>query len=355
MTTRNHNMTIPDYGFSKGIEYIERTFDTTGAYVDAVQHQAIEMLPTVEDDPELAARVAEQLQATHRSRAIGGRALEYATYGDGEDLQVIFFGWGGNLQSPVAVREIQGMAAAMSPNEKLLVVNNPGVGRTDVLPAAMSREVARSGSFLPYGEFVAQSLAEVMDDHASTSLRGHSYGARVAISMAAGVRGLTNTNIDSMVLTDPPGSRPLGFMGIVKGFMQLEGGHTAQYQAHTIDPTTAHLQQYNDAPARALPSMLQLAKNGGLWQQMIRDPLAMSREGLLGDLKVAAPAVTERLIINTPDLSELSDPAAVVDILGIVSQLTDAEVQQRIIREHTHSVMGAHPSILAWVYRADKA
>lgn len=336
----------PDYSFKNGLHVTERTFDQHGQYDDAkvvYTRDEIQDLPNSGQDYERDQDVAEAMAETHLAKGIGGRAIEYGLVGRGSELMVVRYGWGGNMVHPVAVNEAQALAAS-NPDKTLMFMNVPGAGRSDALPRSMSREIARSGSYDPLGEFTVEALASVFDDYDKISVRGHSMGGRTAISMV----GAMDKPVEDLIVNDPPGSRHLGLKGMAEQYMVKEGTHISKYAEGPLDEHAVELQ--NQPVSSVILGMLRLVGNGGFWQQMVRDPLAMSEEGLQADLERAAHNVKNEIIISSPALSEINDWRDISDIQARIAKLTDATVRQRIIEGHTHALV-TMPSILGLLYQ----
>lgn len=334
----------PDYGFTRGLPYTSTRYDNEGPA--ETQEGVIDPreFPMPSTHPEHVARVHEEMRTRNIAR-VAGRSVEYARVGSGPHLKLIFYGWGGNPGAVAAQNEAAALSLQTDPDTTLLFVGNPGAGQSDTLPRAAQRHVAKTGSFVPYGEHIAGALSGIVNVYDSVSIGGHSLGGRIGIGMVA-----TGQAVDSLIAIDPPGSRTLGLRGIAEGFMSREGAHTAQYLEHSLDPASRDIQRENDSLPNVATSLWRVALNGGLIPQFVREPLAMSREALAADLEQAAPNVLRHLEIVSPDLSELNTTEDLARIVGGIAGHTEAEVWLRKLPGHTHSVLTAHPGVPAWLY-----
>ena len=334
-----------DYSFGDGLDITQTT------YRDGETSGQADMVTTYREtliDPISAAEM--QARTQRIARSLGSHSLDLCLVKSERpsgELMVVTMGWGGDLDNPIAQRELQ-YHAAHNPESDIAVVNNPGHGESSPLPRSLSGELARTGSFIAQGELTAETLLPLTSDYDTVSIAGHSYGGRQAIGLAAAL----DSPIRQLRLFDAPGSRDLGLRGLAKGFMQLEGGHASQYNKQAPDEQSAEIQRLGDSTA--MSDIMTLAKNGGLFQQFIDQTRAMSKPSLEKDLLLAAPNVRESIAFTSPDKSELNYPQDVSDIMQRVSYATSAAVIHDVIRRHTHSLTNSNPNMLAYLQRTNR-
>lgn len=269
-------------------------------------------------------------------RNLGGTAIETALFRspsnqDGE-LKAITLGWGGNFYTDLARLELAEIAA-QNPHSDLLVINNPGAGRSSPIDRVSMKYMKKTGSFAPYGEEVARAINEFTYDYNHINLYGHSMGARTAVATAPYV----DKSIDYVTATDPPGSENLGLLGIANAFMIQEGRHAKEYAAKSDNQTSLELQQANDK--NALNSLR--AMGGSAVKQMFLDQTqAMSKAGLEGDLKnLTKSGNVDILQINSPEFSAISNPETVRAILQqLAKEFPQFIIRQLLLLGQTHSV-----------------
>jgi len=118
---------------------------------------------------------------------INGLETYFTLEGRGDPV-VLLHGWGASSQS------LAGLAAALADTFRVLAVDLPGFGWSQIPPAAWgSRE---------YAGHVERLMQQVGIDRAA--LVGHSFGGRIAMTLAAG----RSTGISRLVLVASAGIRP---------------------------------------------------------------------------------------------------------------------------------------------------
>lgn len=377
-------MKSPDYGFAEGLT-IERkahlapdwhsqenigNAEALGLPRDTSQPDNQLQIATPEEiqrlskDPysgEHSGRVVEQLKNPRYIRSLGGVAFEAAVVGnpDAEEVKFVFYGWGGNFRHPNAQREAITMTYA-DPDVAYVVMNGPGVGNSGMLPESAQKEIRKTGSYLPLGEYLAPVVDHIAQDYEEANLGGHSLGARTATAVVANREGST----EELRLYDPTGTHKMSLGGIAIGFFLGEGGELMKYDKASSVPKPGDvglefLPQNDPDNIEAIAGLSDGAagefkrpENGWI-QQFLVDPAGLRCDGFEGDLRVAAPNVERRVDILVPDGSHLNDwrnVAMIVGRLRSVPGLT-ADVSQWNVLNHTHNSMDQPPA-LASVYAA---
>lgn len=107
------------------------------------------------------------------------------------------------------------------------------------------REMRKSGSFSPYGEFIAKTVNQYLEGYDSINMNGYSMGARVGLAAAP----MLNTEASFLSLTDPPGSRRLGLIGIATALSIEERSNAKKYTEHSDNHLALALQKESDKDA----------------------------------------------------------------------------------------------------------
>lgn len=337
----------PDYGFENGLRIKARDFahQKEADYDITISQDQLRSL--AKPNEKQAADVAEAMANPRLVRGLGGVALEVAVTGprDAEEVISVSYGWGGNVRHPVAVYEAQ-VLTANNPDSQLVFMNNFGTDNSSLLPKAVSKEIRQTGSYLAAGEYIASVIDQVADGR-PTHLRGHSLGGRTAV----GVAPYLERPADTMVLNDPTGTRKMNLAQIAINFALREGKHLNGYVEAGFDPRMSDLQRN---PVKASVWDTAKGNKGGWKQQFLVDPYGLSLDAFEGDLRAAAPSVNSLIRVVSPELSELNEPQTVAEILDRLRDVegVKADVQQFILRNHTHSAVTV-PQVLAAVYKTD--
>lgn len=268
-------------------------------------------------------------------RTIGGASVEAALLASPDNdgtLKTVLMGWGGNFRSDIALLEIAEIARQNTGSD-LLVVNNPGSGDSSTIPKAAMKEMKRTGSFIPYGELVAETVNRYLQDYDRVNSYGHSMGARSTIAAAP----LFDKRVDYAAITDPPGSRKLGLLGVGNAFMMIEGGHAGKYAELSDNELSLRLQKENDA--NALTNMRKMGLKG-VKQMFLDQSAAMGQDGLRTDLQTLAESRNiDALQINSPEFSALNKPQDMAKILDeLIVHYPHLRVLQAVLLGQTHSV-----------------
>ena len=371
----------PDYSFDEGLrlqrvahilptsENAEnRLFsgDVT-VQIPSKRIEELEVNPWVDVNSDRKEKVIEQLKDPLYIRGLGGIGIEVAIIGDpnAEELQAVYYGWGGAFRHPNAQREAVNMVYA-NPNVAYMVMNGPGIGNSGMLPKSVQKEIRQTGSYVPAGEYYAKVLEHVAQDYDKVNVAGHSLGARVATGVAANI---APGAVSELRLHDPTGTRDMSLGGIAVGFFGKEGVEDARYAKESASPTAKEaglMPLAVEAPylhdieyAKGVQfSPVELnrpfeAPENGWIQQFLVDPSGLKRNAFENDFRVAAPNVRNAIHVLVPELSHLNKWE---DIQMIVERARNIpgipEIDQWNILRHTHANMN-QPASLAAIYSVD--
>lgn len=337
----SHQTKTPDYAYANGLHIKQSHY---GGHDYAQSTETALTYDQLRPDTRLLEQlpVPERIVRSFGATAIEGQLIRSST--DAGTLNLVYMGWGGNNDNPIAQKEQQ-LHAAHNPHADVLQISNPGHGQSSRLPGSLSRMMANTGHFGPQGELHAEVIDSVLADYDHVNIAGHSYGARQAIALAAAL----DRPVDNLHLLDAPGSRDLGGLpGIAKAFMSLEGAHAGQYQQSTPDKDAAEIQRLGDSTP--LQDIYRLARNGGLPQQFFDQTRAMAKAGLEHDLALACPNVRNTIKFTSPELSELN---YLDDVSAILTRLATATrpIEHNVVLDHSHSFIAANPAALTYVQR----
>jgi hypothetical protein len=339
------------YSFEGGMDLSVNTFESNGTVTESGRYIPSEAfaLPAGHEKSFALAEAAVQnpryATVTHAGKQ---RSFEYAVLnGENDDgITVYPFPWGGSFNNPLGAYEMQ-VLAAMHPDRRFMVVNSPGAGGTDRLPPSLSKELARTGSYSAFGEYAAQAFGPIIDRYeGSLHNRGNSQGARYSIAWA----GASERPVESLVVTDPVGSARLGVLGMVRA-MKGEMRHSAAYVEASEDERAKEAVRAINSPVTMVRESVRLAKTGAIVDLYVRQPRALGKDGLEGDLEAVLPNITNRLAINSPELSEYSDPEDIRRILaGIaIREHRPTSIEQRVMLGHTHLYHDGNPAPHAYL------
>lgn len=343
-----------DYGFDNGLVMTQRQLDADNPYLShdtkiEIQQTELYAIPKGGNDEKRDAEVAEAMTNPVSIR-VGGIAVEAALVGNkqAEVVRGVAYGWGGNLRHPVAIYEGQTLAAN-APDELFVIINPPGSGRSDMLPAAVRKEV-RHGNFAGYGEQIAQTI-DVVAEGRDIQLYGHSFGGR---TMTAAVPYF-DSHINSLTINDPVSGESYGktritrLMRLVTGFGITENNRLKKYIQAEFDPYESELQKN---PMKSALRDTAQGTRGGWREQFLTDPIGLAEPGFADDLAEALPCIREKLRVVSPSESAMNRHEAVSDIMAYA--LAHAKgvppiVEQLIVHNHSHSFLTI-PQALVAVY-----
>ena len=372
-----------DYGFDDGLrlkrvshivptaEGTENKLSNDGKIIQISPERMkeLEVNPWVDVNSDRKEKVIEQLKDPRYIRGLGGVGIEVAIIGDpnAEELQAVYYGWGGAFRHPNAQREAVNMVYA-NPNVAYMVMNGPGIGNSGMLPKSVQKEIRQTGSYVPAGEYYAKVLEHVAQDYDKVNVSGHSLGARVATGVAA---NMVPGTVSELRLHDPTGTRDMSLGGIAVGFFGKEGAEDARYAKESASPTAKeaglmplaveapylHDIEYAKgvqfSPVE-LNHPFEVPKNGWI-QQFLVDPSGLKRNAFENDFRVAAPNVRNAIHVLVPELSHLNKWEDIQTIVERARNIPNIpEISQWNILRHTHANMN-QPASLAAIYSVDLA
>lgn len=372
------NTTI-DYGFDDGLrlervshivpaaEGTENKLSNDGkiTQISPERIKELEVNPWLDINKGQKEKVIEQLRNPRYIRGLGGVGIEVALIGDpsAEELQAVYYGWGGAFRHPNAQREAVNMVYA-NPDITYMVMNGPGIGNSGMLPKSVQKEIRQTGSYVPAGEYYAKVLEHVAQDYDEVNVAGHSLGARVATGVAA---NMTPGVVSELRLHDPTGTREMSLVDIAVSFFGKEGAENSKYVKESASPTAKEAGLISlpvEAPHRIeciggvglsleeLGRPFEAPENGWI-QSLLVDPYGLKRNAFEKDFRMAAPNVRDSIHILVPELSHLNKWE---DIQMIVERARNIpgipEIDQWNILRHTHANMN-QPASLAAIYSVD--
>lgn len=374
------NTTI-DYGFDDGLrlkrvshivptaEGAENTLSNDGKIIQISPEriEELEVNPWLDINKDQKEKVIEQLRSPRYIRGLGGVGIEVAIIGDpnAEELQAVYYGWGGAFRHPNAQREAVNMVYA-NPDVAYMVMNGPGIGNSGMLPKSVQKEIRQTGSYVSAGEYYAKVLEHVAQGYDKVNVAGHSLGARVATGVAA---NMTPGAVSELRLHDPTGTRDMSLGGIAVGFFGKEGAENSKYVKESASPTAKEAGLISlpvEAPHRieciggvglSLEELGRLfeAPEHGWIQQFLVDPSGLKLNAFEEDFRVAALNVRDSIHVLVPELSHLNKWEDIQRIFERVYRTPNIpEISQWNILRHTHANMN-QPASLAAIYSVDLA
>lgn len=352
MTQERQN---PIYDYAKGLDSTMLSFAIDGSAKSTKEHIPAEKLILDDKDPETARiqnAVASDLSKL-RTISTGKGDLEYAMVNSHQNngrITIVNPAWGVSYRAPSTVREITSLVIN-DPTRTFLALHAPGVDDSTQITTAMAKKMAETGRYAELGDYLMRTLMrgplQYFDD---IDIVGHSQGGRNAIGMAEASNDVLGRQINELRISDPVGSLNQTLLQFARAFILREGPHSKKYTAASIDPVSKALQQAGDSPIAFLKKLKQMIGNGGLLG-FIRQIRAMSRAGLKDDLHASIENVRDRILITSPELSELNDVNTVTSMIRELMREVDQPpiVQQRIVHGHTHSYHAGNPRIFGTV------
>lgn len=371
----------PDYSFDEGLrlervshivpaaEGTENKLSNDGkiTQISPERIKELEVNPWLDINKGQKEKVIEQLRNPRYIRGLGGVGIEVALIGDpsAEELQAVYYGWGGAFRHPNAQREAVNMVYA-NPDVTYMVMNGPGIGNSGMLPESVRKEIRQTGSYVSAGEYYAKVLEHVARDYDKVNVAGHSLGARVATGVAA---NMTPEAVSELRLHDPTGTREMSLVDIAVSFFGKEGAENGKYVKESVSPTAkeagltplaVEVPRLRDIEytkgvqfsLEALDRPFEAPKNGWI-QSLLVDPSGLKRNAFEKDFRVAAPNVRDSIHVLVPELSHLNKWE---DIQMIVERARNIpgipEIDQWNILRHTHANMN-QPASLAAIYSVD--
>jgi hypothetical protein len=304
-------------------------------------------------DHESRARVQNAVaDGPQREGRLGIANIPPAEGADTGALEVYQYPWSGHVNgNEVGIAEATSLAAR-NPGSRLVIIDSPATGGSKRLESSISREIAKTGSYVAYAELAVEALEQLLRDHDNITYSGSSQGARRAVAMAEMMAEMLGKTTKELLLQDPVGSHEQTIRALAKGMMR-EWGHSANYIKASPDEESKALQTANDSRLQMIHGFGALMGHLGVWNQFVREPGALAQAGFGANLSRALPYVTDAVIINTPELSELTYPSdAEAALRDAVDKLEDKSsgnrlrAQHRILERQTHSMFAGNPGAL---------
>ena len=330
--------------------------------------EELEVNPWLDINKDQKEKVIEQLRNPRYIRGLGGVGIEVAIIGDpnAEELQAVYYGWGGAFRHPNAQREAVNMVYA-NPNVAYMVMNGPGIGNSGMLPKSVQKEIRQTGSYVSAGEYYAKVLEHVAQGYDKVNVAGHSLGARVATGVAA---NMVPGAVSELRLHDPTGTRDMSLGGIAVGFFGKEGAENSKYVKESASPTAKeagliylpmeapnprhikYLKSVHFSPEELNRPPFEPPEHGWI-QQFLVDPSGLKLNAFEKDFRVAAPNVRNAIHVLVPELSHLNKWEDIQTIVERARNIPNIpEISQWNILRHTHANMN-QPASLAAIYSAD--
>lgn len=262
--------------------------------------------------------------------------------------------WGGTLDNKVSSNEAYRITQAL-PEHDHLFLSMPGHGQdahSSRWPISVRAQMLREGSFQKAGKYLSRFF-----QHEDVSLGretemvdvfGNSTGARSALHIPENL----HVPVRNLVLYDPPGSRQLGYRGLVRNFMGSESSHGRQYTEESLD--VQHVGLMRQAPNRkSFSSIWQFARRDLLaaWDLYGGELRAMGKGTLEADFKRADLSNVGRVVLLSPAFSCLNNLDDISKVL-ISAQATHPNTTfEHYIFPGTHTAPRMASTFLAELYR----
>ena len=350
-----------DYSYKNGINVDRTTFQAGKAINRDSLSVSLNALNEPLNPEDLHNRLENRI--THVGKAAVELFIVKSSQPSDGSLNLILTGWQGHWGNFLANNEMRHIVANQNPHSDVIFINHGGQGKSDLLPSPLSKELSRTGKFEPLGQFYADSLKDILPDYDKVSLAGHSYGGRIAIALA----GLVPNKASNLVISDSPGSRELtshmpvlgklfgtGAIGTIETF--ASGGKDKNSYDKNNSGYAHDLQfKFDHQPMTNISQYIRHNKSG-LVQLFHDQPASLAWPTLEHDLLRAAPNITEKIRLISPEFSEYSPSSVVSDILRRVSEVNkNIKIDFDILERHSHAYTSGHPDVFGYAMRpADK-
>ncbi|MCL2037946.1 hypothetical protein FWG95_03000 [Candidatus Saccharibacteria bacterium] len=236
-------------------------------------------------------------------------------------------------------------STALRPDMTHIFVHPLGFGEAGVLGKGKVKQVAKSGSFLPYGEVFADALRPVVKDFDHVSAEGGSLGGLYALATI----GHDLEVPASVFMSDSPGDHYMKPFQWAVAFNALEGRHSRGY--NQLDPQKSDLSWLERAilfsrQLKSDPTNRPTTKER-LWHQGD----AARKIVLASDLPAAAEYATS-IDVATMEASSLTNPQYLAPIIGHVARrYSDTDFRMHEVYDQAHGatkyLSAALPALLA--------
>jgi pimeloyl-ACP methyl ester carboxylesterase len=293
-----------------------------------------------------------------------GSSVEYAILRpDAEGpLGVEFMGLGGDL-NPVSEREaaaiLKSMGTSLGP---LLIINNPGSGKSSPLPPSVIKRMKKEKSFIPQGEYYADIIGSKIQELAGgrgIEILGHSLGANTALGFTAAYFAATRNQVDGLRLIAPLGTEHHTLPDTYMRFVIIEGIRASQYSKQSL---------YNELDELKVKKSIAGTTNRNWISTMISSlrtvkqnfwdfPVVAGRESLESDLRQALPAISRDLTVVSPEQSKFGNSETTKQILARLALMSNRPDSITHYEVSNHSLAaisaGAGARVLGSMYGID--
>jgi hypothetical protein len=250
----------------------------------------------------------------------------------GNLAHVALAGWGSDLHSVSAQRELIDIAAQ---NKDHLVIASQ--------PVRMSRpvrnELMHYGSYLSLGEQEYGVMEPYLQGSQKVRFSGHSEGGRRAIALA----NASEIPVESVTISDPPGSRELTYLGLAYTSVM-------KTRRHSIAERRKGGWRESDQFDASLSEVAREVRKGlGAWceavdhflQSLVFEPMALGHSGLFKDLNVLAQHMKQQNIGGeihylSPENSELNRVGDIAKIMADIA-MTGILTTQGVLTGYNHT------------------
>jgi len=239
----------------------------------------------------------------------GGRALTVMSMRDSSPDALLFgMDWGADFEHPIGEASIACVAKQM-PNSRVVSWNAFGQGSlhpSGRIERAAIKHASQTGTFDEVGRAYAKRLAPLLARHEHIDLFGSSEGGRIVLSMARHLKRIRN-----VILFDAPGT--LGddssfYDYAVNRFFVEEGKHSDAYAEFSQDVQMKTFLAEEDKNLKKIG--IRVAKHigrGVFIDHYVRSPNGMRKDGLGGDMKLAAPYISGKLGFLLPTQTRVNN------------------------------------------------
>lgn len=271
-----------------------------------------------------------------------------------DKLTAIITTWTSSMETNGGNRREFAVVAAMNPETPFVIIDNPGSGFSDKLPAKVMEHTLATGEFDKAGAIISRALAD--ENHYPRTYMGTSTGGRYALGIG---RSSAVDNVERLGVIDPPGQSAFGALKLGRRMVKELVRHAPKFAAASEDPYLKPHDNFNtpeEWEEMVGPKTLgvQLRRNRALTQKFWQLPRAMARQqGLSTDIASAMSRLPEaKLTYVSPDNSELLRGSSWQDAANYLARLaifTDVEGdfigRVRVIQvpEATHYFTSAYP------------
>lgn len=283
----------------------------------------------------------ENLRQFSFSGKIGEQALWLTQFGNGKSkdgastLVAYGAGWGGNPTSTAAQLEMATIAHGFAdengtPADILWLP-------TMVTDKAVAKEMAKTGSFLPFAAEIAPGVNKVIADYDSLDGLYHSFNARSGAAISSVMDDQNVRKTESVTFNDPPSlKRSLGFAGLA--IAQLTEAYRMQRYINSSQDSAAQAawRGFDGLPMEA-PSLC----------TQVHNIAVMAKSGFAGDLHKSAAVLSDGTVVTfvSPELSKMNAPGSIAEFAEEFSvRHPGLDVQHVNVEESSHNVIAGNPS-----------